>query len=249
MKQTISAALAALAIMATLAAPAHAGNGTVPDREEMGRMIRDYLLKNPEVIEEAIGVLRARRQMEERRLAEAAIRENAEALGAHPMSPVSGNPQGDVTVVEFFDYRCGYCKRALPAVTALLKEDANVRVVWKEFPILGPVSVFAAHAAMAADRQGRYYPFHLALMKEPELTEEKVLEIAGAAGLDLDRLQRDMEDPAIRSYLDETRALAQDIGISGTPAFVVGGTLVPGVVDAARMKELVAAARASDRQG
>ena len=246
MKRTISAALAALAMMVPLAAPAHAGNGTVPDREVMGEIIRDYLLKNPEVIEEAIGVLRAKRREEERRRAEAAIRENGEALRSHPMSPVSGNHQGDVTVVEFFDYRCGYCKRALPAVTALLKEDANVRVVWKEFPILGPVSVFAARAAMAADRQGKYYPLHLALMKEPDLTEQKVLEIAGETGIDLERLGRDMEDPAIRAYLDETRALAQEIGISGTPAFVVGGTLVPGVMDAERMKELVAAVRAGD---
>ena len=249
MKRTISAVLAALALMAPVAVPAHAGDGTVPDREAMGEVIRDYLLKNPEVIEEAIGVLRAKRREEERRRAEAAIRENGEALRAHPMSPVSGNPKGDVTMVEFFDYRCGYCKRALPAVTALLKQDANVRVVWKEFPILGPVSVFAARAAMAADRQGRYYPLHLALMKEPELTERKVLEIAGATGLDMERLGRDMEDPAIRAYLDETRALAQEIGITGTPAFVIGGTLVPGVVDADRMKELVADVRAGGGQG
>ena len=134
-------------------------------------------------------------------------------------------------------------------MTALLEEDANVRVVWKEFPILGPVSVFAAHVAMAADRQGKYYPVHLALMKEPELTEDKVLEIAGKTGIDMERLGRDMEDPAIRAYLDETRALAQEIGIGGTPAFVVGGRLIGGAVDAARMKELVAAARSAGDSG
>ena len=244
MKRAISAALAALALMAPLAATADPGHGPVPNREAMGEMIRDYLLKNPEVIEEAIGVLRARQEEARRKRAEAAIARNGEALRAHPLSPVSGNAEGDVTVVEFFDYQCGYCKRALPAMEALLKEDANVRVVWKEFPILGPVSDFAARASMAADRQGRYYPFHLALMKEPKLTERKVLEIAGGTGLDMDRLRQDMQDPAIRAYLDETRALAQEIGISGTPAFVVGRMLVPGVVDAARMKELVAAARA-----
>ena len=239
MKRAMAAALAALALMAPLAGAAHPEQGAI---EKIGR---DYLLKNPEVIEEAIGVLRAKRQEAERKRAAAAIARNSEALRAHPLSPVSGNADGDVTVVEFFDYQCGYCKRALPAMTALLEEDPNVRVVWKEFPILGPVSEFAARAAMAADRQGRYYPFHLALMKEPELTERKVLEIAGETGIDLERLRRGMEDPAIRAYLDETRALAQEIGISGTPAFVVGGTLVPGVVDAARMKELVAAARGS----
>ena len=249
MRTRILAALAALALLAPVAADSHSNHGSGPDKGAIEEVVRDYLLKNPEVIEEAIGVLRAKRQEEERKRAEAAIAENGEALHGHPMSPVSGNAQGDVTVVEFFDYRCGFCKRALPAMEALLKEDANVRVVWKEFPILGPVSVFAARAAMAADRQGKYYPFHLALMKEPELSEGKVLEIAVGAGLDLERLRRDMEDPAIQAYLDETHALAQEIGISGTPAFVVGGTLVPGAVDAARLKELVAAARADGGRG
>ena len=249
MKRSIATALAALALMAPPAATAHPEHVTVPDREEMGEMIRDYLLQNPEVVEEAMGVLRAQRQEEERRRAAAAIAENSEALRAHPLSPVSGNAGGDVTVVEFFDYRCGYCKRALPALTALLAEDANVRVVWKEFPILGPVSDLAARAAMAADRQGKYYPLHRALMEERELTEQKVLEIAGRTGLDTARLQQDMGDPAIRSYLEETRALAQAIGITGTPAFVIGGRLVPGAVDAARMKELVAAARAAAGSG
>ena len=249
MKRAMAAALAALALMASLAAEAQPNHGAKPDRGAIEKIVRDYLLKNPEVIEEAIGVLRTKRQEEERRRAAAAIARNGEALRAHPLSPVSGNAEGDVTVVEFFDYQCGYCKRALPAMTALLEEDANVRVVWKEFPILGPVSDFAARASMAADRQGRYYPFHLALMKEPELTEGKVLEIAGKTGLDTARLQQDMQDPAIRAYIDETRALGQRIGISGTPAFVIGGTLVPGVVDAVRMKELIAAARAGADSG
>ncbi len=249
MQIRILAALAALALMAPIAAGGHSDHAAAPDKAVIEGMVRDYLLKNPEVIGEAIGVLRAKRQEEERRRAEAAISENGEALHSHPMSPVSGNAGGDVTVVEFFDYRCGYCKRALPTMTALLEEDANVRVVWKEFPILGPVSVFAAHVAMAANRQGKYYPVHLALMKEPELTEGKVLEIAGKTGIDMERLGRDMEDPAIRAYLDETRALAQQIGINGTPAFVVGGRLIGGAVDAARMKELVAAARSAGDSG
>ena len=249
MRTRILAALAALALLAPVAADSHSNHGSGPDKGAIEEVVRDYLLKNPEVIEEAIGVLRAKRQEEERKRAEAAIAENGEALHEHPMSPVSGNAQGDVTVVEFFDYRCGFCKRALPAMEALLKEDANVRVVWKEFPILGPVSLFAAQAAMAAERQGKYYPLHLALMKEPDLTEGKVVELAVEAGLDMERLRQDMEDPAIEAYLNETRALAQQIGISGTPAFVVGGSLAPGAVDIARLKEMVAAARAAGNRG
>ena len=162
---------------------------------------------------------------------------------------VSGNADGNVTLVEFFDYQCGYCKRALGMMEALLETDADVRVVWKEFPILGPISSIAARAAMAADRQGRYLPFHLALMRAPELTEEKVFEIAGETGLNIERLRRDMEDPAIDAYLEETRALARELGIGGTPAFVVGNTLVPGVIGAAQMTDLVAAARAGDNPG
>ena len=161
------------------------------------------------------------------------------------MSPVSGNPQGDVTVVEFFDYRCGYCKRAFPSVMALLKADSQVRVVWKEFPILGPVSLFAARAAMAADKQGLYHEFHVAVMgAEEELTEDTVIALAAANGLDIDRLRADMEDPAIDAYLEETRQLAQALGITGTPAFVVGDTLIPGAVDPARLQASVADARA-----
>ena len=209
MRTRILAALAALAFLAPLAAGAHDNHDAKTDKDAVEKIVRDYLLANPEVIEEAIGVLRARQEDARRKRAEAAIAENGEALRAHPLSPVSGNVEGDVTVVEFFDYQCGFCKRALPTMEALLETDPDVRVVWKEFPILGPVSDFAARAAMAADRQGKYDRVHLALMKEPELTEDKVVEIAVGAGLDMERLGRDMEDPALRAYLGETRALAR----------------------------------------
>ena len=249
MQSRILAALAAFVLMTTVAAEGRAETAPSPDKGAVERIVRDYLLRNPEVIEEALRILQAKQQAEEQARVQAAIRENGDVLRAHPMSPVSGNTAGDVTVVEFFDYQCGYCKRALPVMEALLETDANVRVVWKEFPILGPVSVFAARASMAANRQGRYYPLHLALMMEPQLTEQKIIEIADRTGLDLERLRQDMADPAIQSYLDETQALARKLGIGGTPAFVVGGTLVPGVVDTARMKELVAAARSGGERG
>ena len=251
MKHTILWTLAALVVTASLVGQGRAETPAAPDLDKgaIERIVRDYLLENPEVIEEAIGLLRAKQQAEERARAKVAILENGEALRAHPMSPVSGNTDGDVTVVEFFDYQCGYCKRALKTMEDLLETDRNVRVVWKEFPILGPVSVFAARASMAAERQGRYLPFHLALMREPKLTEEKVLELAGRTGLDMKRLRRDMQDPAIEDYLDETRALAQALGIGGTPAFLIGETLVPGIIDSARMKELVAAVRSGADRG
>ena len=246
MRYRIFGALAALAVMAAVIGEGRADTLPDPelDRDTIGQIVRDYLLANPEVIEEAIQLLRAKREAEERARAEAAIDAHGEALRAHPMSPVSGNADGDVTVVEFFDYQCGFCKRSVKTMEALLESDRRVRVVWKEFPILGPVSGIAARAAMASERQGKYLPFHLALMAAPEkLTEERVFEIAGNTGLDIDRLRRDMKDPAIEAYLAETRKLAQEIGIRGTPAFVIGGKLVRGAIDAARMKKLVAEAR------
>ena len=244
MKSRALTALAALAVLAALPGESLA-QAPAPDKAAVERIVRDYLLANPEIVAEALQVLRARQEAEEQARAEAAIAEHREAIDAHPMSPVSGNMAGDVTVVEFFDYQCGYCKRALPTMVALLETDANVRVVWKEFPILGPVSDFAARASMAAERQGKYHEFHVRLMgAEEKLTEQRVMEVAARAGLDVDRLGRDMEDPAIRAYLDETRALAQAIGIRGTPSFVIEGRLVRGIVDSARMEQLVAEARA-----
>lgn len=245
MRNRILPLLAALAVLAFLAGESRAQTPAGPDREAVERIVRDYLLANPEIVAEALQTLRARQEAEEQARAEAAIAENREVIDRHPMSPVSGNAAGDVTVVEFFDYQCGYCRRALPTMVELLDNDANVRVVWKEFPILGPVSEFAARASMAAERQGKYHDFHIRLMgEEDKLSVERVMEVAGLVGLDVAQLSRDMKDPAIQDYIQETRSLAQAIGIRGTPSFVIDGTLVRGVVDSARMKELVAAARA-----
>ena len=214
------------------------------DRESVRKIVREYLLEHPEVIEEAIQVLQAKRESREQDRVRAALREHDKALRSHPMSPVSGNPKGDVTLVEFFDYQCGYCKRSLKPVKDLLETDRQLRIVWKEFPILGPVSRFAARAAMASEKQGRYLEFHVAVMgSRGKLTEDRVMAIAGSVGLDVQRLRRDMEDPAIEEYLDETIRLAQVLDIRGTPAFVIGDTLVPGAVDGVRLKELIAKAR------
>ena len=242
------AALTGLVLIADVAAQEHAQTPPTPDRNTIETIVRDYLLNNPEIIDEAMGRLQAKREAEKQSRTRAAIKQNSGALRAHPMSPVSGNAYGDITVVEFFDYQCGYCKRALGTMEALLKNDANVRIVWKEFPILGPVSTIAARAAMAADRQDGYLPLHIALMREPKLTEEKIFEIAREAGLDIAKLHDDMEDPAIDAYLEETRALARGLGIDGTPAFVVGDTLIPGVMNTAQMKNLLAGARAGDNR-
>ena len=170
-------------------------------------------------------------------------RRNRAAIFSHPMSPVSGNPKGDVTLVEFFDYQCSYCTRSLKPMKDLLASDRKLRVVWKEFPILGPVSRFAARAAMAADKQGRYLDFHVAVMgARGKLTEASVIATAGRLGLDVERLRRDMRDPAIENYLNETIGLARKLGIGGTPAFVIGDMVVP-TVGTARLRQLIADVR------
>ena len=238
MKRLMGAAVLALASITT---QSHAE--TPNSKESIRQIVHEYIITNPEVIAEALDILRTRQQAEYEARGKVAVEENADALWRHPMSPVSGNVQGDVTVVEFFDYQCGYCKRALPMMEALLESDANVRVIWKELPILGPISEFGAAASMGAQRQDLYLAFHTALMREPELSEERVMEIAQTVGLDTARLRQDMTDPAFKAYMMENRALAQRLGIEGTPAFVVGGTLVPGAIGIEQMRQIIAEAR------
>ena len=245
---TVRILLPLLAIVATAAfiPDSRAESSATPglDREAVRKIVREYLFEHPEVIEEAIQVLRAKRESRQQDRVRAALRDHDKALRSHPMSPVSGNPKGDVTLVEFFDYQCGYCKQSLKPVRDLLETDRQLRIVWKEYPILGPVSRFAARVAMASKKQGRYLEFHVVVMgSRGKLTEDRVMAIAGSVGLDVQRLRRDMEDPAIDNYLDETIRLARVLGIRGTPAFVIGDTLVPGVVGGARLKELIAKAR------
>jgi protein-disulfide isomerase len=161
-----------------------------------------------------------------------------------PASPVSGNVNGDVTVIEFFDYRCEYCKRVASAVTQLQKEEPGVRVVYKDFPILGEASVFGARAALAAWKQGKHQAFHEAMLASAnELTQEEVVAIARRVGLDVEKLEADLRAPEWQAAIDRNRALANLLGISGTPGFVVGGEMHPGALDLTRLKELVTKAR------
>ena len=246
MKSNLALALSAALLGAAVASDGRAQTEPQPPLDEAAvrKIVREYLLEHPEVIEEAIFALNAKRQADQAARTRDALVKNRVALVDHPLSPVSGNPEGDVTLVEFFDYQCGYCKRSLEPVMDLLETDPELRIVWKDFPVLGQVSTFAALASMAAQKQGKYLAFHKALMGVPErLTEESVMEIAGQVGLDVVRLQQDMADQEIIAYLQDTQRLARELGINGTPAFVIGDTLVPGAVDGARLRQLIAEAR------
>ncbi len=160
---------------------------------------------------------------------------------------MSGNPKGEVTLVEFFDYRCGFCKRAAPAVTQLQKEDSRVRIVYKDFPILGEPSEMAAKAALASQAQGKHQAFHEALLgSKTEITKEELLRVAAQVGLDPNRLEADMANPEWQKVIDRNRALAKELGINGTPGFIVGTQLVPGALDVNGLKDLIA--RAANRK-
>ena len=233
-------AMFALALLASPAVPQIAEN----DKRAIEDIVRQYILDNPEIIADAITRLRQRDRLARAQSQARARDENAARIYHNPLTPEMGNPNGDVTVVEFFDYQCGYCKRVFPVFKKVIASDRNLRVLMKELPILGPVSRFAARASMAAEKQGKFFAYHAALMElSGRLTEKRVIQTARRVGLDIEILVRDMADPAIESYLDQTLELAQALGINGTPAFLFGDQLVPGAIEEDRMRALIAAAR------
>ncbi|MDE0029319.1 MAG: DsbA family protein [Deltaproteobacteria bacterium] len=215
-------------------------------KEEIGEIIREYLLNNPEVIFEAA----ARHQEKQRQLQaqrdRALLKQHRQALLADPDSFVGGNPDGDVTLVEFFDYRCGYCKRFAPALEKIKKQDPKLRVVYKEFPVLGPDSIRGAQAALAARNQGRYVEFHEALMRVRgnSLDEKTLMRVARSVGLDTERLKKDMENPKIQDIIGKTLKLARTLSINGTPAIIVGNQIARGMVPLAELSRMIAKARA-----
>ena len=224
---------------------AEEAKGLSPEQVDSVReIIRDYLLENPEIIFEAIDALREKQRLAQEELVRQTLAARHDELYNDADAPVAGNPEGDVTVVEFFDYKCPYCKRVAKALLDTVEEDGGIRLVFKEFPILGPVSVYAARAALAARNQDKYLDFHTAMMQaRVELTESVVMRLATAVGLDPEKLERDMAAPELDAILARNHGLAQDLFIDGTPTFVIGDRVVPGAIKMATFKILVATAR------
>jgi len=232
------------ALLLGAAAPAAAQALSPEQRKEVVDVLREALRSDPSILREAILALQQAEQDDRAGAQRAAIAARADALLRDPADPVKGNPRGDVTIVEFFDARCGYCKTLHPTMEALLREDPQVRLVLKDLPILGPNSLLASRALLAAQRQGKYVPLQDALMRlKGEPTEAALQAEAERAGLDWARLKRDMQDPALQARLQGHLELARAIGIEGTPALVIGGQLVPGAVDLPTLRQLVAQAR------
>jgi protein-disulfide isomerase len=221
-----------------------ANMSTVP--ADLGQNIRNYLLANPEVLVEAMQELERRQDNQRDAVAQQGITQHDATLFGDGDSPIGGNPGGDVVMVEFNDYQCPYCKRAHQAVKSVTAADGKVKIIYKDLPILGEASRIAALAALASVKQGKHTELHNALMEyNGKLDRDRIMEIAASTGLDVAQLQKDMEDPKLKEIIDRNIALANALGVRGTPAFVVGKQFVPGAIDAATLKQLIADARKS----
>ena len=231
--------LAGLFMAMSVMTPAQA-EITEGDRSALNDMIRDYILANPDVVREALINLADR---EERERIE-------QAMGILRMDigdPILGNPEGGFTIYEFTDYNCGYCKRVFQPLQELIATDDDIRLVVKEFPILSQTSVLAAQAGIAAQAQGVFPDFHAAMMTaRGAITMDSIIDAAESAGADIDRLQADMNSPAVAAIIDRTRMAAQALEISGTPGLVIGSQVIPGAISVEQMREIVAAERAAN---
>lgn len=217
------------------------------DEARIKELALEAILESPEILLQAMDILEAQEAEAQASAARAVLEQERDTLEQDPNAPVMGNPDGDVTVVEFMDYNCPYCRQAHPEVARLLEEDSNVRVVLREWPILSEGSVFAARAALAARKQDLYAEMHEALMSLQQPADEiSVLRVAGELGLDLEQLQRDMDDPAIDEHIATSNRLVSALGFSGTPSFVIGDTLLPGFVSYDELATRVEDARAAE---
>jgi protein-disulfide isomerase len=212
-------------------------------RDEVEAIVRDYLLREPEIIMQAIEELQRRREAQAAADQRERLAGEQDALVADARDPVLGNPDGDVTLVEFFDYRCGYCRIMAEPMQELIARDPELRIVMKEFPILGPDSLLASRAALAAHRQGGYAAMHWALLAENRIDEAVIRRLAEAQGLDVDQLLADMQAEAVAAHIQDNIRLAQGLNINGTPSFVIGETVLPGAVPVERLAGLVAEER------
>lgn len=242
LKTTVTALLGFMFLMTGLTAQATENDFSAKQKQEINKMIRAYILENPEILPEAIQILQARVKSEK-------LSRNYTRLYEDGFSYVGGNKNGDITLIEFFDYNCAYCKRALSTVERLKKEDGNLRIIYKEFPILSEISYTAAKAAMAAINQGKYESFHIALLNNSgKLTEDRIFEIARAVGLNEEKLVKDMTSPLLERNIQINQSVAQAMDITGTPGFIIGDEIVPGALPYEELVKLIKKARQQKAQ-
>jgi len=229
------------------AMPAIAETFSTDQREEIGKIVKDYLLTHPEVMQDVMAELEKRQQAAEVEKHRTAIVDNKATLFSSPHQVILGNPQGNVTMVEFFDYNCGYCKRAMSDMLDLIKNDSNLKFVLKEFPVLGEGSVEAARVAVAARMQDstgkKYIEFHQKLLGGRGADKARALAVAKEVGFDMPRLERDMGSDEVKKTIDENMKLAEALGVNGTPSYVVGQEVVVGAVGLDALREKISAER------
>jgi protein-disulfide isomerase len=240
------ALIAGCLLTLSVAAPVQAAEFNDAQKKEIEAILQDYLMANPVILRDMMTKLeQQQRDAEEKQRGEALV-SNADQIYRTEGDPVVGNPKGDVTLVEFMDYNCSWCKRGVAELAALVEEDKNLKVIIKEFPIFGAGSEFAAKAAKAAFRQGKYWELHQALFKsEVPVNEEVTLALAESVGIDMAKLKADMADPVIAEDIAKTQALAVAMNISGTPAFIVDDKVFPGFVAGDQLAAAIGGVRAT----
>jgi protein-disulfide isomerase len=229
------------------AMPAQAQSFTDGQKDQIRSVIRDYLLQNPEILQEAMVELEKKQKDAEKAAQSAAMKDYSGALVNSPRNVVVGNPNGDVTLIEFFDYNCGYCKRAMNDLREMIKADPKLRVVLRDFPVLGPDSVEASLGALAAKNQikpEKFWEFHQKLLDQRgRIGKEKVIAVAKEFGADPAKIEKDMQSPEVRAAIEETMRIADALKLQGTPAFIVGNEIIFGAVGEAPLKAAVASVR------
>ena len=216
------------------------------DAEEVKQVVKEYLLNNPEIVKEAMDNYAAKEAELKRQALVAKLDKHRKALEQDPTSPVLGNPDGDITVVEFFDYNCGYCKLMFPKVWNYVQADGNIRWVLKDLPSLGETSVAAARAGLAAEKQGKYFEMHQAMITHNgALTEEDIVSYAKKAGLDMKKFEEDRKNPELDKILNANRALASQFEFYGIPDFIIGNFISNGAMMGNELDENVIIIRES----
>ncbi len=246
MRRVILLALAVLAPALLTVRPAQAAGApfTPEQRQEVVQILREALKSDPSILRDAVVTLQADDQAREAADQKTRVADKRQALLANAGDPVAGNPAGDVTLVEFYDPRCPYCRRMLPAIASLLHNDPKIRLVYKDIPVLGPASVLETRAILAAQRQGGYEKMQQALMRNPaQPSEAMIRETAASLGLDAGRLVADMNSAGVSRQIDANMSLAQQLKVDGTPVWIVGDTVIPGAVNEAALAAAVAGAR------
>jgi protein-disulfide isomerase len=247
-KIALSALTLATAAFIGLAPAQAAKNEPALTKEQVQKIVHDYILDHPEVLMQSVENFQKKKIEERQANAAESLKKNKELLTASG-SPEAGNPKGDVTMVEFFDYNCHYCKVAYPAVRDLMDKDKKVRVIFKELPILGPSSEEAAKWALAAYAQKKYLDFHAAMMQNKEpITDSLLAKVAKKVGMDVDKAKEYVTSPDVASELAKNRALADQLDVSGTPAFIIGDDISRGAIPVEAMEEKVNALRKAGKK-